>query len=265
MWTKKKLWAYLSWEWSILKAAARESHSIFSEARNAMLGGLLAATFLLFAFHEHISLKGIIDGFLGVTLLAVLFFAYFLARTPYLLWLEERRKVVQFEDLIKPKLEIFGPFEHIEPKGETDRGFRTWRLRIHNHSMSQVKGCSVKKKSLINRLGHQSGILGIRFKRTIEQPMQLQAYPYSQSFNLNPDSDEYVDIVAMDERDANQRVFMMYAMHGDGAGAIPNAIAASMFPHTLVVEISAENVVEPLERTYEIEVVGGRLNMRTPS
>lgn len=191
-------------------------------------------------------------------LIFLLLFVY----SPYRVWVEQRDKVERFERDAVPKV-VVTHYEHTEPKGAQGIAFRTWRVRIKNISTTPVRNCTVTKKSLINKLSHQSSILGISFKLTTDQPRRLQQFPYQQSFDLRPGTERDVDIAAKDEWDTvDPRVFMLYAIPGGSDAQIANSIADRAFPHTLIIEISADNIMKPEQRTYELSIDAGRLRMK---
>jgi hypothetical protein len=104
----------------------------------------------------------------------------FIFIAPFRLWSDAQDKLEVYEETAKPKLEISDPIESVEPKGTVGKAFRTWRLKITNISTVMVKGCYAKKKSFINKNGHQSDIIGIRFKMSTDHPKNLQTYIYIQ-------------------------------------------------------------------------------------
>ena len=184
----------------------------------------------------------------------VIFLFIFIA--PFRLWLSEIQKVEAFEEAARPKLEISPPIESIEPKGQKGKAFRTWRLKITNASTVVVKNCYAKKKSFINNRGQQSDIIGMRFKWGGDYPKFLQAnpYEYKQSFDISPRGHEYVDIACMSETEDNASVVMLYAIPGAGASEVRNCISPVVFPHRLIVEVCADNLIVPLEITYDLSV-----------
>ena len=174
---------------------------------------------------------------------------------PFLLWVEQTKKVEKYEADAIPKLTVSEPIETVEPKGTIGKAFRTWRLKITNISSVTVKGCYAKKKSFINKDGHQSDIIGIRFKWGGDHPARLFDFSYTQSFDIPPGAHEYVDIACMDETaDKSPTVYMLYAISGGGCASIRNAISTVVFPHKLILEVCAENLNVPIEAIYKLYI-----------
>lgn len=180
----------------------------------------------------------------------------FIFIAPYLLWMEAQKKVEHFEEEARPKLFVSDPIAIVEPKGSAgeDVHSREYRLRITNKSTSVVRGCYVKMASLVNANGHESDVLNIRFKRSIDQPLVIQGFDHPQSFDLPPQSDEIVSICGTNKNvdPSAQLVIMLYAIHGAGGAGIRNAIPRQLFPHILALEIGAENLVHPVRRRYRL-------------
>jgi hypothetical protein len=198
--------------------------------------------------------------------LGLWFLVLFVIVTPFRVWLAEKITVEAYEDAARPKISISDPIEIVNPKGAEGKAFRTWRLTITNVSTAVVKNCYAKKKSFINSRGQESDSLGLRFKFSTDNPRELQNYNYRQACDLNPNDREYVDIACMDERDGpTPNVFMLYAIPGGGSGFAKNAISQEVFPHRLVVEVSAENCVRPVEVTYDLYIKDGLLRMERVS
>jgi hypothetical protein len=181
---------------------------------------------------------------------------------PYRLWAKEHDAAREREAAEIPRVSI-EPYEQTDPHGAIGRAFRTVRLWVRNETGIPVRNCEVRMRSFVNNLGHESKNLGMRFKLTSDQPAQLQEFNYTLSFNLHPHGQESIDIAAMDEREAaNPRVFMLYAMPGGGGTAVTNAIATRVFPHRLVVEVSAENLPAPVRFKCDLSIDNiGRLRM----
>lgn len=195
---------------------------------------------------------------LGLWFLILLFIV-----TPFWVWRAERIKVETYEDAARPKVLVSDPIEIVDPKGAEGKAFRTWRIKITNVSTAVVKNCYATKKSLINNKGQESDSLGLRFKFSTDNPKELQNYNYKQACDLNPGGHEYVDIACMNERDGPRpKVFMLYAIPGGGSGFARNAISQEVFPHRLVVEVSAENCAKPVVVTYDLSVRDGLLRMK---
>ena len=199
--------------------------------------------------------------------LGLWFVVLFVFVTPFRLWHAEKTKLEAFEEAARPKVEISDPIEITDPKGAHGKAFRTWRLKLTNVSMVVVKNCYAKQKSFINKRGDESANVGIRFKMSTDQPKYLASYEYRQSFDLAPGAHEYVDIACMNEIDgAIPMVFMLYAIPGAGEGVVKNAIPQEFFPHRLIVEVCAEDIVKPIERNYVLHISNaGLLKMDTDS
>lgn len=234
--------------------------------RSQIAGTLIAAiaTFAL-ALIGVAGIKLTIDpqlGYFWEWTLGLWFLVLFVIVTPFRVWLAEKIKVEAFEDAARPRISISDPIEVVEPKGAEGKAFRTWRLKITNVSTAVVKNCYAKKKSFIDNRRQESDSPGLRFKFSTDNPRELQNYNYKQACDLNPNDHEYVDIACMDERgDPTPKVFMLYAIPGGGSGFAKNAISQEVFPHRLVVEVSAENCAKPVEVIYDLSIKDGLLRM----
>jgi hypothetical protein len=183
----------------------------------------------------------------------IVFLFFFIA--PFRAWSEEREKVESFEEAARPKLEISDPFEVCEPKGAPPRDMQSneWRLRIQNTSATLVKNCYVRQKQLVNNVGHASDVEGVRFKLNTDQPLIIQSYEHKQSFDLPPGASEVVSICGVNlNSNIPENVIMLYAIQGVGGQGIRNSIPPRFFPHTLVIEVCAENIAKPEEITYSL-------------
>lgn len=183
----------------------------------------------------------------------VIFLFVFVA--PFRLWLAEKEKVDAFEDTARPKLSLSDPICVVDPKGSIGGSVksREWRLRVKNESTALIKNCYIKQKGLINKDGHESDIVGIHFKLNTDQPAIIQSYEHRQSFDLPPGGNEVV-CIAGTNTNVPQMIIMLYAVHGVGGQGIRNAIPPALFPHTLTIEVCADNISKPIEKKYFLSV-----------
>lgn len=174
---------------------------------------------------------------------------------PFLLWREQTRKVEQHEEAARPKLSLSDPFCVVEPKGATgiDAKCREWRLRVKNESTTIISNCYVKQISLVNKDGHESDIVGIHFKLNTDQPKIIPSYEHRQSFDLPPGGHEVI-CIAGTNANVPQWIIFLYAVHGVGGEGIRNAISPAVFPHTLTIEVCADNISKPIEQKYLLSV-----------
>lgn len=173
---------------------------------------------------------------------------------PYRLWVLQKEKVKAFEEAARPKLTVSDPFDTVEPKGATGKAIREWRLKVTNESTSVIKNCYLKMKSFVNVSGHESDSIGIHFKLSTDQPLVIQSYEHRQTFDIPPGGHEIISIIGLNENQNMAMVIMLYAMHGAGGGAIRNGIPRNLFPHILVIQVCAENIVNPIEVTYKLHI-----------
>jgi len=170
-------------------------------------------------------------------------------------------KLYKLESQFEPKLIISDPIESIEPKGSKSKAEREWLLKITNNSSAVITNCYVKQKNLVNRNGQESDANGMRFKLNTDRPTNIQSYEHKQSFNIPPRGEEIVSIAGLHETDDNANVIMLYAPHGKAGEGIRNAIPKKFFPHTLTIQVCADNVLIPEERIYKIHIKDGFLKM----
>jgi hypothetical protein len=162
-------------------------------------------------------------------------------------------KVEALEEAAKPRLRISAPIAVVEPKGQTGKAFRTYRLRIENISTSVVRSCYAKQTSFININGHESDSIGMHFKKSTEQPYELINYSHQQSFDIPPLGHEIIDIVSIDETTPNNNVIMLYATQGHGSAHVRNSIPQRFFPHDLTIQFCGDNIT-PVEEKYKLHI-----------
>ena len=182
--------------------------------------------------------------------------------TAYFIWKKEHEKNEAYVERDRPKIEISTPIQLCDPKDAGGKAkLRTWKLRIINISSMVIRNCYVKQKSLINVRKLPSRNDDMHFKVSTDKPLRLNDFDYQQSFDLNPNTDRLVDIAAMPELDDNPRIYMLYAIPGQRA-EVHNSIPPILFPHTLTLQVSGENLTNPVEATYILSIDGlGRLQM----
>lgn len=180
----------------------------------------------------------------------------FIFIAPFRLYQEQRRKLDEYDEEARPKVSVSAPIETVEPKGATGKDVASgeFRLRVNNCSTTLIKNCYVKQASLLNKNGHESDILGIHFKLNTDQPVIIQSYEHQQSFDLPPYGHEIVSICGTNRTidNSQQTVIMLYAIQGVGGQGIRNAIPRSFFPHTLTVQVCADNLARPVEIKYRL-------------
>ena len=176
---------------------------------------------------------------------------------PYRMWKKDHTRLEEFEEAEKPKLD-FDLIQTTNPKGASGLADRSFVLKITNDSSTQIIGCHVVQKSLINANGHKSDSDGQRFKLRCEQPLIIPSHIHQQSFDLAPREPEYVSIAGIDETSQDSNVIMLYAARGAASEQIKNSIPRELFPHQLVLQICAENIPNPQELTYQMDFEDGK-------
>ena len=170
---------------------------------------------------------------------------------------------------LRPKIAIeFVPgdpeFEETTPKNSDGLAKRKYRLRVRNRSAEMVKDCSVKMVKMVDANGTHSQYSGMRFKRRHDNPPAVANMPHEQSFDIAPDDHEDVDIVYLNETEANPRLVMCYALLGYGSIAqVNNAIPVGCCPEILTIRATAANST-PVQTVFKIDVDdSGRLTFET--
>jgi hypothetical protein len=109
----------------------------------------------------------------------------------YVLWKNERERVVQLENAANPRVRIeFGkgePFAYTA-KGRSGADFRCYRFRVTNVGLTPLGSCKAQIGKSFNDAGDQ--IVGILFSLQ-------RSHSGTETFPLRPDEEKFVDLVAV--------------------------------------------------------------------
>jgi len=239
-----------------MRRATGDSADQIKEFKNSLLVFILTVAVLIYFLKGEVDLSEIVAGLVVVVGLLIIYWLVNFLAAPYKIFIEQKSKLNEYEEAMVPKLEISEPVDVVEPKSATGKAFRTWRIIVTNNSATTIKRCCVKKKGLINKSGYLSEIPGLTFKLTTDQPKLLSDYEYQKEFDLLPKNSESIDIACLDENDTstNARVWMLYAIPNANKSAVRAGLPLNEFPHILTIEISAENVFEPMGISYKLDI-----------
>ena len=169
------------------------------------------------------------------------------------------QRITELEAQLEPKLEMI-PTSYVFPT-TAERGIRTVRLEVTNVSHTILRNCRLREARFVNIYGQESQMRR-PFRLNEETLANMASHIYKQTFNLHgKGATEIIEIAQLDETQDDTRVVMLYAT----APNVPqlNAIVRECFPHRLTVSVTAENMLESFERTYELFIKNGRLQMES--
>jgi hypothetical protein len=167
------------------------------------------------------------------------------------------KRIAELEEALEPKLSIVST-SYVHPGG-LQQGVRTVRLEIRNTSNAVLKNCRVREARFVNNFGQESQMRR-HFRLNEEAYADDGSHTYRQTFDLNGmGATEIIDVAQLDETNDDSRVLMLYAT--SPTVHQPNSIVRACFPHRLTVSVTAENMLIAFERTYDLSIANGRLQM----
>ncbi len=176
------------------------------------------------------------------------------------------RRGLALEREREPKILISDPQEYFMPWRQEQEGEKVNRhyfVTVTNLSVEHIKNCSMKDSSFINNRGHESPVKGRYLRCRSERVADPRAHTFARTFDLKGkgDSEEF-DICSMDDGKAGSPIFMYYAT--TSTDQQKDSISRELFPHTLTVRVTADNLAVPETKTFYIAVSdGGNLKIET--
>lgn len=176
------------------------------------------------------------------------------------------KRAYELERALEPKLSISDPQEFFmpwRPALEGEPVNHHYFIVVTNISVEHVKNCSIRDSSFINNRGHESPVKGRFFRCRSERAADSKLHAYTRTFDLKGKNDsEEFDICSMDEGTAGSPIFMYYAT--TSTDQQKDSISRELFPHTLTVRVTADNLTVPETKTFKISVSDrGNLKMET--
>lgn len=246
--------------WQYLLALAKFSRKDFerAEAWEVVVTSVIGLLLMVLTVVGYLGRDRIGEAPAWVSGIAFILLFFFVA--PFKAWLSATRKIEEFEEAAKPKVVLGDPEEEFSPGGK----YRKWHLRVINTSTVPIKNCFVKMESMINKDGKESVHRDNRFKWGTDNPIMNYGagFEYTQQKDLAPSSGEFIDIAEMDETQApaDALVTILYALKKESFAY--SYIKPVVFPHTLKIQVCADNLTSPVSATYVLSVEDGKLKMR---
>ena len=174
---------------------------------------------------------------------------------PFRLWRTTRHELDAFQSAAKVAVVISDPVEVPFPKVDSGPAqTRTIHLEIENPCSVTIRNCSVRLASMTNIYGKETETLGQPFRLSTERPHNVLDFVYTTKFDIHPLSSERIDIASLEETDSRSNVIILYATQGKAGAGVLNSIPVKFFPHTLKIRVTADNLLMPVERTFQLYV-----------
>jgi hypothetical protein len=174
------------------------------------------------------------------------------------------KRAYDLERDLLPKLEISDPKQHHEPwtQDAALKAKRHWFITITSVTTTHLTNVSVQELKFVNALGRVAPESGRYFPLSAEGQSKGRVPALARLFDLRGKGTESnIDICAMDETAKEPRVLMKYA-----TPPLEYHIHQSVFPHTLTVRVTADQLPEPIDKAFRIYVTDdGFLRMETVS
>jgi len=161
-------------------------------------------------------------------------------------------KLYGCEDRAAPKLEFVfkeheWPYESLE---KSNPSVKAWlpRVGVHSKWREQVPDCAVKLES-VSPLGERFIIRTL--KAWTDNPSDLLNIPHKQSFTLNADDTEYIDVVRVRQYSERVEIEVCYALEGNrDISAVTGLVGGNAYHLTLK---ALAGIGGPSYRTFVLE------------
>jgi hypothetical protein len=187
--------------------------------------------------------------------------------TPARLWVENQKVINRYEEAASPRVSISDPKEFFLPWFDHSMGqdvVHHFYITITNDYAGRLTNCSVREESFVNVIGHEAPERGRYFRLRRERKADKEAHEFERTFDLRgKGSSEDIEICSFDERSADSQVVMYYATKPSDRQK--DWIGQAVFPHTLVVAVSTDEVPNQVCKTFKILIENGKLLMKTVS
>jgi hypothetical protein len=236
-------------QWETLSTAVKDKRHII----DSVIGGAIAVVHYLGVRFEIPVMKDISVWVVGPGIVLSLLFFWTLTYA------------TEFRKRFDPTIEISDPKEDHEPWGATvtQKSIRRYSINVTNLSSERLANCSVTEFSFKNVHGRFAPETGRYFPKRSDRRADKTIHRFDQFFDLKGKGDSVgIDICAMNEISGSEGVFMTYA-------TVPTSlqkdfISREMFPHWLVVRVTADNLPSPQNKEFKIFIDGnGYLRMET--
>jgi hypothetical protein len=171
------------------------------------------------------------------------------------------RRAYVLESALEPKIEISDPKQHHKPwtQHASLKAKRYWFVTVTSTTTKRLTGVSVRELELLNARGRVAPESGRYFPLAAEGLSKDELLELTREFELRGrGTKENIDICEMDETDDASRVLLKYATP-------PNHLVhRKVFPHTLTIRVTANEMPEPVDKTFRIAITtDGFLKMET--
>jgi hypothetical protein len=160
------------------------------------------------------------------------------------------KRLQEFESLAEVSLSLSDPVVTMKP-GDRGKSLKRYSLKVTNDSDREIRNVQLKMARFTNRYGKETNDPGARFPvaATSQGSTEIAAH-----------DSELFHIALADEYEKMDGAQMLYVGE-DAARFIPS----KFFPHQLVVKLTADGLVRPVERTFVIRLEENRKLFVEPS